>query len=288
VTSAEPTQPAKLPARSWLFVPATRPERFGKAAASGADRIIVDLEDAVAPDAKHEARSAVTATALPRSVPVYLRVNGTGTVWIDDDVAAAAALPIAGVVVPKAERAAHLAEIASRLPEGVPLVAIIETALGVEQALEVARAPRVERLAFGAVDFQLDVGGRDGDAVQLAYARSRIVIASRVAGIAAPIDAVSLALDDDAAVGKDAGQARRFGFAGKLCIHPRQVAAVHRAFAPTPDEVEWARGLLAALGALRPEERGAFSFRGAMVDRPVVERANQILTLAVEQRTPKA
>jgi citrate lyase subunit beta/citryl-CoA lyase len=288
VTSAETTKTPKLPTRSWLFVPATRPERFEKAAASGADRIIVDLEDAVAPDAKREARRAVTATALPRSVPVYLRVNGAGTEWTDEDVAAAAALPLAGVVVPKAERAAHLAEIASRLPEGMPLVAIIETALGVEQALEVARAPRVERLAFGAVDFQLDIGGRDGDPLQLAYARSRIVIASRVAGLAAPIDSVSLALDDAAAVGQDADQARRFGFAGKLCIHPRQVAAVHRAFAPTAEELEWARGLVAALQARPPEQRGAFSFRGTMVDRPVIDRANQILSLAVEQRTAKA
>jgi citrate lyase subunit beta/citryl-CoA lyase len=145
----------------------------------------------------------------------------------------------------------------------------------------------VERLAFGAVDFQLDVGGRDGEAIHLAYARSRIVIASRVAGIAAPIDAVSLSLDDDAEVAREADHARRFGFAGKLCIHPRQIAAVHGAFAPSDDEVVWARGLVEALEARPADARGAFSYRGTMVDRPVIERAKRILSLATEQRTAK-
>jgi citrate lyase subunit beta/citryl-CoA lyase len=266
-------------ARSWLFVPANRPERFAKAAASGADRIIVDLEDSVVPEAKREARRGLTPGALACRVPVYLRINGTGTEWFEDDLAAAAALPLAGVVVPKAESGARLAEIARRLPAGRPILALVETAAGVEQAGEVARAPGVERLAFGAVDFQLDVGGRDGEPVHLAYARSRVVIASRVAGIAAPIDAVALALDDEEAVAQESDHARRFGFAGKLCIHPKQIGAVHRGFAPSAEEVAWARGLLAALEALPADARGAFSFRGAMVDRPVIERARQILAL---------
>jgi citrate lyase subunit beta/citryl-CoA lyase len=267
-------------------VPATRPERFAKAAASSADRVIVDLEDAVAPEAKEEARRSLLAATLPAGVPVYLRINGVGTAWFEEDLAVAAALPIAGVVVPKAESAAELGRVAARLPSSHPILAIVETAAGVERALEVARAPSVERLAFGAVDFLLDVGGRDADAVQLAYPRSRIVIASRAAGIAAPIDAVSLALDDEAAVLRDAEHARRFGFAGKLCIHPRQIAAVHRAWAPTEEEVAWARGLLEALAARRPDESGAFSYRGTMVDRPVVERAKQVLSLAVQQPAP--
>jgi citrate lyase subunit beta/citryl-CoA lyase len=287
MSKSDPTTNATRPARSWLFVPATRPERFAKAAASGADRIIVDLEDAVAPEAKHEARRGLTASALPTSVPVYLRINGTGTEWFDDDLAAAVALPLAGVVVPKAESAPHLSAIAARLPPGRPVLAIIETAAGVEQALDVARAPGIERLAFGAVDFQLDLGGRDGEAIHLAYARSRILIASRVAGIAAPIDAVSLALDDDAAVAREADHARRFGFAGKLCIHPRQIASVHGAFDPSDEEVAWARGLLEAVEALPAEARGAFSYRGTMVDRPVVERAKQILSLLTEQHAAK-
>lgn len=279
---------ATTPVRSWLFVPATRPERFEKAAASGADRIIVDLEDAVAPEAKDAARAGLARSALPTNLPVYLRINGAGTEWLDEDLAAAASLPFAGVVVPKSESAAHLSAVASRLPPGRALVAIIESAAGVEQVLEVARAPGVERLAFGSVDFQLDVGGRDGEDLHLAYARSRIVVASRLARLAAPVDGVSVALDDEAAVQRDADHARRFGFGGKLCIHPRQIAAVHRAFAPRDEDVAWARGLLEALAARPAEARGAFSYRGTMVDRPVVERARQILSVATRQQTAKA
>jgi citrate lyase subunit beta/citryl-CoA lyase len=278
---------ATRPARSWLFVPATRPERFEKAAASGADRVIVDLEDAVAPEAKVAARRGLAEVALPSKLPVYLRINGPGTEWFDEDLAAAASLPFAGVVVPKAESAPHLSAISSRLPPGRALIAIIESAAGLEQIHEVARAAGVERLAFGSVDFQLDVGGRDGEELHLAFARSRIVIASRVAGLAAPIDGPSLALDDDAAVIREADHARRFGFAGKLCIHPRQIAAVHRAFAPSDEDVAWARGLLEALAARPAEARGAFSYRGTMVDRPVVERARQILSVVTVQQTAK-
>lgn len=276
---------AAAPARSWLFVPATRPDRFAKAAASGADRIILDLEDAVAPEAKGDARRNLGASPLPSGPPVYVRVNGSGTEWIEEDLAVAAALPIAGVVVPKAERAEQLARIAAALPPTLPIVAILETALGLWNALEVARAPGVERLAFGAVDFQLDVGARDGEALQLAYARSRIVIATRVAGVAAPIDAISLGIDDEAAVAREAEQARRFGFGGKLCIHPRQVAPTHRAYAPNAAELAWAEGLLDALAARRSDERGAFAYEGGMVDRPVIERAKQIVSLASQERT---
>jgi citrate lyase subunit beta/citryl-CoA lyase len=274
------------PARSWLFVPANRSERFAKAAASGADRIIVDLEDAVAPETKRDARRGLAASTLPSGVPVWLRINGTGTEWFDEDLAAAAALPVAGVVVPKAESRAHLAAISARLPAGRPVLALIETAAGVEQALEVARTPGVERLAFGAVDFQLDVGGKDGEPIHLAYARSRVVIASRVAGIAPPIDAVALALDDAEAIGRECDHARRFGFAGKLCIHPKQIPSVHRAFAPTADERAWARGLLEALAAQPAGARGAFSYCGGMVDRPVIERARQIVASASERPEP--
>jgi citrate lyase subunit beta/citryl-CoA lyase len=263
-------------ARTWLYVPATRPERFEKAAASGADRIIIDLEDAVAPDAKEEARSRLAAAALPSTVQVYVRVNGNDTRWFDEDVAAAARLPIAGVMLPKATAAEQVAALAVALPEQKTIVPLVETAAGLWNVLEVARAPRVERLAFGAVDFQLDVG-MAGGAVELAYARSRIAIASRVAGIGAPVDAISEAIDDAAQIEADAREGRRFGFGGKMCIHPRQVTAIHAAYRPSASEIAWARGLLEALAARSGDDRGVFLYRGAMVDRPFIERARQIV-----------
>jgi citrate lyase subunit beta / citryl-CoA lyase len=270
--------PLILPARSWLFVPATRQDRFAKAAASGADRVILDLEDSVAPPEKREAARALSGAPLPANVPLYLRVNGHGTEWFLDDLAVAARLRVAGIVLPKAEAGEHVARAAAALPAAHRIVPIVETAVGLWNALDVARAPRVERLAFGAVDFELDTGMRDeGDS--MAYPRSRVAVASRVAGVAPPIDSVSLGIDDEAAVARDAERGRRLGFAGKLCIHPRQVGPTNRVFQPSEADVEWAESLLSAAAA-RPGDAAAFSFRGTMVDRPVIERARQILAQA--------
>lgn len=270
--------PLTAPARSWLFVPATRPDRFAKGASSGADRLIIDLEDSVPGPEKRGAARALLGAPLPAAVPLYLRVNGFGTEWFEEDLAIAARLPIAAVVLPKADAAEQVARAADALPPSHRMVPIVETALGIWNVLEVARAPRVERLAFGSLDFLLDTGMRDeGDA--LAHARSRLVIASRVAGVAPPIDSVTAAIDDQAALARDAERGRRFGFAGKLCIHPRQLEPVNRVFQPGEAEVEWAEALLAALAA-RPGDAGAFSFRGAMVDRPVIERARALLAQA--------
>jgi citrate lyase subunit beta / citryl-CoA lyase len=271
--------PLTSAARSWLFVPATRPDRFAKAAASGADSVIVDLEDAVSPGEKRDARRHLLRAPWPEGVPLYLRVNGCGTEWFEEDLAVAAALPLAGILLPKADSQEQGARAAAALPERQRVVPIVETALGLWNVLEVARAPKVERLAFGALDFELDTGMRD-EAEALAYARSRIVVASKVAGIAPPLDAVSPAVDDEARLRADAERARRFGFAGKLCIHPKQVGPTNRAFQPSDEEVEWARALSEAAAARPPEDRGAFSFRGAMIDRPVMERARQILARA--------
>jgi len=266
-------------ARSWLFVPATRHERFEKAAGSGADRMILDLEDAVAPAEKVAARNGLLSAPLPDSLPVYLRVNAHGTEWFLDDLAMAARLPLAGVLLPKADSAEAVARAGRALPAGQGLVPIVETAAGLWNALPVARQPRVERLAFGALDFQLDTGMHDeGDT--LSWARARIAVASRVAEVAAPLDSVPLSIDDPAAVLADAARGRRFGFAGKLCIHPRQVEPIHRGFQPDEAEVAWAEGLLGEWAARPEAERAVFSYRGTLVDRPVLERARSILRQA--------
>jgi citrate lyase subunit beta/citryl-CoA lyase len=265
-------------ARSWLFVPATRPERFAKAAASGADRVIIDLEDAVVPESKAAARAVLARTELPQTVPLYVRVNAHGTEWFAEDLSVAASLGIAGIVLPKVESGEQVARVASALSGAQAVVPIVETAVGLWNVLDIARAARVERLVFGALDFQLDTEIRGEDS-ELAYARSRIVVASRVAGLEPPIDSISTVMDEEETVARDAQRAIRFGFGGRLCIHPAQVAPTNRAFLPSAEETEWAEGLVAALANQTGASRGAFSYRGTMVDRPIVERARRILAL---------
>jgi citrate lyase subunit beta/citryl-CoA lyase len=269
--------PMTAPARSWLFVPATRTDRFAKAAASGADRVIIDLEDAVSADEKDAARDALGSVELPAGVPVYLRVNSAATPWFEADLATASKLSIAGILLPKADSPADVERAAARIPEAFRIVPIAETASGVWNVLEVARMPGVERVAFGALDFQLDTGMHDEVGVY-DFVRSRITVASRVAKVGAPIDSVCLSIGDEAKIATDAARGRRFGCCGKLCIHPNQVRVSNAVFRPTDDEIEWAKSVLAER-ASRPTD-AVFSHRGALVDRPVIERANQIVAIA--------
>ena len=269
---------ATRPARSWLFVPSTRPERFAKAASSGADRVILDLEDAVAPNEKAEARRNLVNDVIPHGVPVYVRVNSALTPWFEDDLATAAKLAIHGILLPKADSAAHVERAVAVIAREHVIVPIIETAVGLWNVLDVARAPRVERLVFGALDFALDTGMHDADGA-FDYARSRIAIASKIAGIAPPVDAVTLGIDDQDLLTRHATRSRHFGFGGKLCIHPKQIRATNDAFRPSDDEVAWARAILDEQAA-RPND-AVFAHRGELVDRPVLERARLIVATAV-------
>jgi len=261
-----------MPCRSCLFVPGNRPERFPKACASGADVVIVDLEDAVPDGQKSFARESV-AFWLSADRPVYVRVNGTTTAWFEEDVAAIRRPGLAGVVLPKAEGRGQLAALAALLPDPVRILPIVETAAGVWNVLEIASSPKVERLAFGALDFQLDAG-ITGEGEELLYARSRIVLASRVAGILPPLDGVTTGLDAPDALASDILRSRRLGFGGKLCIHPNQVAAINEGFLPTEREIAWAKGVLAAASS---SGGGASRRDGKMIDRPVIEQAKRIL-----------
>lgn len=250
--------------RTPLFVPADRPDRFARAAASGADAVILDLEDAVAPDAKAAARAALTAAFT--DLPVIVRVNAHGTPWHEADLAASLACGAAALMLPKAEDPAVVAAVAAR---GLPVVALVETAQGLAAARAIAAVPGVARLAFGSVDYCADLGCaplREG----LVPARVELVLASRLARIAAPIDGVTLRIDDPSAARDDAGHARALGMTGKLCIHPRQIAAVEAAFAPSAAEIDWARRVLAS-------GEGAAAVDGALVDEPVRIRARAIL-----------
>jgi citrate lyase subunit beta/citryl-CoA lyase len=256
-----------------LFVPGDRPDRFEKAAASGADAVIVDLEDAVAPEKKAEARAHVKA--LKRlAVPVFVRVNAPSTEWHNEDLRALKGVPIEGVVVPKTQNPSEAASVSSALGERGWVIALIESALGLAQARDIALARGVKRLAFGSLDFAVDLGCAHIRESLLA-ARSELVLASRLAGLNGPIDGVTTSIDNMQAVEDDAAFAAALGFAGKLCIHPKQVAAVKKGFAPTEDEVSWAKKIAAASA-----EGGAVKVAGTMVDAPVRMRAEQILRRA--------
>ena len=280
--------------RSYLFVPADRPERFAKALACGADAIIIDLEDAVAPAAKAAARRGLAewlagASGAERATAV-VRINAADTEWFRDDLSACHGAGLQALMVPKAECAQLLADAAAAT--GCGLIALVESALGFDNLRAIAHAPPVRRIAFGSIDFQLDMGipgdaaggaagggaGADaGEDLALLSFRSQLVLASRVARLLAPIDGVTTSIAETRHVSADALRARRLGFGAKLCIHPAQVQAVNLAFSPSAAELAWAQRVLAAAAAAGG---AAVAVDGKMIDRPVLLRAQALLQQA--------
>lgn len=273
---------APTPLRSLLFVPGDRADRFDKAAASGAHAVLLDLEDAVAAQGKASARHAVADwivrqadTYRPGAARPVVRINGICTDWHAEDLRMIGQLPsCVGVMLPKSEPAA-LACVAARLDSVRPLYALVETVDGVLGLSAMAQVPGLHRFAFGNIDFGVDAGITPGeDEMELAAVRTAFVLASRGARLPAPVDGVGLETLDPVRMEADAARARRFGFGGKLCIHPRQVAAVNAAFRPSAADQAWARGALAAFEA---SGGAVVAHAGQMVDRPVAERARRLL-----------
>jgi citrate lyase subunit beta/citryl-CoA lyase len=263
--------------RSYLFVPGDRPERFDKALATGAHVVILDLEDAVTPERKVQAREAIAQWLAQASARVLVRVNPEGTPWHDDDCALLAeCAQLAGVMVPKAEDPTSITRLARHLGDGQELIPLIESVAGHFEAAALARIPRVGRLAFGSFDFMAD-SGIQSDGEELDAVRTNLVLVSRHANLRPPIDGVSLAIDDAAQLEADVRRSRRFGMGAKLCIHPKQVAIVHAGFAPKPEEVAWARRVTEALAS---GPLGAIAVDGKLVDRPIALRAEAILAEA--------
>jgi citrate lyase subunit beta / citryl-CoA lyase len=258
--------------RSFLFVPGDRPERFDKALQSGADAVILDLEDAVSPEKKGEARRAIEAWLTPDSA-VLIRVNAAGTEWFDEDAQLCKLRGVAGIVLPKAESASDITALVSRTRSKVPVYPLIESAKGMYNAMEVARTPFVRQLMFGTLDFCADLE-LASDGGELDHFRAELIVISKVAGIAAPIDGVTPSISDDDLLRADTLNSRRWGFAGKLCIHPRQVAAINEGFAPGEHERAWAKRVIEAF---ERAAGAAVAVDGKMVDRPVVQRARSIL-----------
>jgi len=259
----------------FLFVPADRPERYAGAVASGADAVIIDLEDAVAPDRKQMARASLcdALNSMPvASTPVFVRINAIGTPWHSDDLIAVFSLlrdgQIAGIMLPKTESTNDIETIRTALGVATPIIALIETAAGLAKADEIAHA--TDRIAFGSIDFVADIGC-DHTREALLFARSQLVIAARVARQAAPIDGVTRSTRNEDEIEADARYGASLGLKAKLLIHPAQVAPARRGLAPTQTELAWADQILAASG-----EGGAVSLDGHMVDAPVIARAHQI------------
>ncbi len=269
-------------ARSFLFVPANRPERYAKALASSAGAVIIDLEDAVPAGDKLTARSQLADgfAQLPpeQRARLLVRINAAGTPWHDDDLLLVTQLArdgLAGVVLPKAETAEALVRVAAGLGPACALLPLIESAAGLAALDVLAASPGVARLAFGNLDFQADAGMACGpDEAELVPVRLAVVLASRRAGLVAPVDGVTPGTGDMGQLQLDAARSRRGGFGAKLCIHPAQVAVVNAALGPTAAEVDWSRRVLEK--CLTAGE-GVFTLDGRMVDAPVLLLAQRVL-----------
>lgn len=271
---------------AFLFVPAHQPQWVPKALATRAGAVIVDLEDAVPVAHKELARELLAQvfaklTAAERS-RLLLRVNAAGTPWHEADLVLLGQLAgqgLAGVMIPKAESAAQIERVARASAAGgdesCALIPLVESAAGLMALDALASSPRVLRLALGHLDLQADMGMRcDADEMELIPARFAMVLASRRAALATPIDGVTIAIADVERLQADVVRSRRFGFGAKMCIHPAQVDTVNAAFAPTLAELDWARRVMAAQAQAGG---GAFNLDARMVDGPVVLLAQQTL-----------
>ncbi len=272
--------------RSLLFAPASRPDMCAKLPRSGPDGVVLDLEDAVAPTAKAEARGQARAAAaelrqLHPDLAIFVRVNPPGTKWFAADVVESLATELTGVVVPKLETAAEVDRIRGLLAqagqEHLRLLAGIETAAGVAQVADVLDHPGVQIAYFGAEDYITDMGGvRTDDGLEVLFARSQVALAARLAGVPV-LDQVVTAFGDDERFLADAALGRSIGYSGKLCIHPAQVPLANQCFSPSPEERERARALLAVWDEAQARGEASVAFEGQMVDEPLARRARALL-----------
>jgi citrate lyase subunit beta/citryl-CoA lyase len=266
---------------SFLFVPATQPERYGKALASGADGVIIDLEDAVGLDDKAKAREILKNTwssiSNDQKHRIVVRCNAPGSSFYAADLVLAKELQVRHLMIPKTESRDHVNGAAEEL-KNTAFIPMIETPLGLHHLNEIASAEQVLRLALGNLDMQVEMGmSCDDNETEIDTARFMLVLASKLAQIAPPLDGVTPSTDDEPRIFAHAQKAKRFGFGAKLCIHPKQIPIVKRAFTPSPEELDWAKRVISADKAAKGQ---AVKVDGKMVDRPVVMLARRILVLA--------
>ncbi|MFC0506916.1 HpcH/HpaI aldolase/citrate lyase family protein [Micromonospora costi] len=265
---------------TWLYVPGDRPDRFAKAVASGADAVILDLEDAVVAGRKAYARDAVADfLAQEHAVPVQVRVNELTGPDVAADLAAVTDRPgLAGLRLPKVESAATVASLAGRAE--VPLHPLVESALGLEAAYAIATAhPAVASIGLGEADLRSDLGVSDEEG--LAWARGRVVVAARAAGLAPPAMSVYADVADADGLAASCQRGRRLGFLGRAAIHPRQLPVIVEAFRPAEREVARAAELLAAVADAERRDSGTVVLPdGRFADRAMVAAARRTVDLA--------
>jgi citrate lyase beta subunit len=258
-------------ARTFLFVPATRPDRIEKALATNAEVVIVDLEDAVAPEDKASARATLAETQP--SGASCVRINDFTTAYFDDDVEFLADNPwVESVVLSKVTSSDDVRHFRSVLGRDIEILALVESARGIVMADEIASAG-VSRLLFGSADYSADLGATPSEEL-FAYPRSRLVVASVSAGLSPAVDGPTLAIRDAGKLFDEATAAHRLGMGGKLCVHPDQLSVVASIFRASLASEEWAR---AVLDGVEKNGEGVFVLNGEMVDAPVVARAREIL-----------
>jgi len=281
------TLPLPRRIRSLLFAPAVRPDLVAKMPTTGADAAVIDCEDATPVAAKEQARidSVSLAADIGTAVPTLIRVNSVDTPWFLGDIAA---LPtdLAGIVLPKVETLDGLEAAARALEQrgmgNTPIIAGIETALGVADSRLLLAHRIVAGAYFGAEDFIADMGGvRSQSNHEVDLARAAVAISGRIAGIPV-IDQIVVNFRDDSRCRLECLQARAMGYAGKLCIHPSQAAIANAAFTPSADEVARARRLLAAFDTATAGGIAAIDFEGQMVDEPVANQARRVIESAAE------
>lgn len=279
--------------RSMLFAPGNHPRKVAKVFAAGADAVILDLEDAVAITEKPVTRAKVVqALQSPRQCLGYVRINGLDTPFAFEDLEAVVTSCVDGIIVPKIESPEELRtaewvigalEAKSGIPVGsIDVLPIIETGRGVAAVRSIAAAAeRTRRLSFGAGDYTADMGLEWTRAEpECAHARAEIALASRAAGLEAPVDTVWTRLGDDEGLTASAVTARTMGYQGKLCIHPDQLALVHAAFTPDPSAIAQAERIIEAFAQAEAEGSASIQVDGGFVDYPIVERARRTLAIA--------
>jgi citrate lyase subunit beta / citryl-CoA lyase len=268
------------PPLTFLYAPADRPDRVRKALDSAADVVLVDLEDAVAPAHKDEARANVRELLAAPARPVQVRVNHPSTPWHHADLAAIASLPLeVGVRLPKVESSEEVLAVAATVP-GRALHPLIESALGIERALEIATAsPRIASIGLGEADLRSDLGVSDD--AGLTWARSRVIVAARAARLSPPAMSAYVNVRDLEGLAASCRAGRALGFRGRTAIHPAQLETIRTAFLPTPQEVSRAREVIARVAGATAAGVGAIALAdGTFLDVAMVEQARTVLSLA--------
>jgi len=277
--------------RSLLYMPGSNPRALEKARSLPADGLILDLEDAVAPEAKESARAIVTAALAEGGYSdreLVLRVNAVDTPWGHADLAVAATMPIDAVLLPKVENPDQVALAVSLLdafgaPERLAVWCMLETPRGILYAREIAAAsPRLAALVLGTSDLTKDLHALPTrDRLPLITSFSLAILAARAHGLAV-LDGVHLDLADDEGFAAACRQGRELGFDGKTLIHPKQIAAANAAFAPTPEEIEWSRRIIAAHSEAAAAGKGVVLVEGRLIENLHVENAGRLLAFAGE------